>query len=206
MAGRLRSAVLLASACAAVLLLAASASPSRPPAVYVVGDEMGWAVPPAGATDALNKWAAGHRFLVGDILLFRYTSGDDGPALLVTRDGYERCSAASPYAGGGGGGFASFTLGRPGTHHFISGTPWRCEAGQRMAVFVEDARSSRSSSGAAPTPAPGTTTQAPDTPLSPSGHRRLSLAQKQFAAAAIGFGAGFAFIFLIVSLCVCLKR
>ncbi|CAN6196341.1 unnamed protein product [Urochloa humidicola] len=177
---------------------------------------MGWAVPPPGATDALNVWAARHRFLVGDILIFRYTGGGDAPLpLLVSLDSYERCSAAipptSPFAAAAAaaGGVVSinavFTLELPGPHYFISGAPWHCEAGQRMAVFVADARGSIS--GGAPTPAPApapvtTTQQAPDTPP-PSGHRRLSLAQKQFAAAAIAFGAGFVLIFFIMWLCKC---
>jgi hypothetical protein len=68
MAAGLRFAVLFA-ATNAVLLSAASASPSpRPPAVYVVGNQMGWEVPPGGAAGALNEWAAGHVFLVGDVL------------------------------------------------------------------------------------------------------------------------------------------
>ncbi|RCV12135.1 hypothetical protein SETIT_2G245000v2 [Setaria italica] len=199
MAG-LRFAVLFA-ATSAVLLLAASAT-SRPPAMYVVGDQMGWAVPPGGATGALNEWAARHRFLVGDVLDFKYSNGD--AVLLVSPGDYERCSAASPVSrfadGGGGGGGTRFTLGRPGLLYFISGAPARCEAGQRMAVRVVNARRRSLTSGAptpAPAPAPGTLTS--DTP-----HRRpLSLAQKQFAAAAIGFGAGFILTYFIVWLCVC---
>ena len=68
-----RSAVLLLAASCAVLcavLLAAWAWPShsRPAAVYDVGDETGWAVPPGSDPGALNEWAARHRFLVGDVL------------------------------------------------------------------------------------------------------------------------------------------
>ncbi|CAN6174705.1 unnamed protein product [Urochloa humidicola] len=205
-------AVLFATTSAFLLLASSASSPSpppRPPELYVVGDDMGWAVPPPGATDALNVWAARHRFLVGDILMFRYTyTGRDDEPLRVSLDDYERCSAAtpppSPFAGGGGGGggvvriSASFILDLPGPLYFISGAPWRCEAGQRMAVFVEDARAPTP----APAPAPGTTTQGPDTPP-PGHHHRLSLAQKQFAAAAIGFGAGIVLVFLIMWLCVC---
>ena len=35
--------------------------------VHVVGNEMGWKIPPNGAT-AYSTWAASKRFMVGDIL------------------------------------------------------------------------------------------------------------------------------------------
>ena len=75
MAG-LRSAALLIAASCGALLLAASASQShaRPPAVYGVGDETGWAAPPGSAAGALNEWATRHRFLVGDVLGMSSTS------------------------------------------------------------------------------------------------------------------------------------
>nr|XP_034580920.1 uncharacterized protein LOC117844290 [Setaria viridis] len=171
MAG-LRFAVLFA-ATSAVLLLAASAT-SRSPAMYVVGDQMGWAVPPGGATGALNEWAARHRFLVGDVWI--------SSTATATRCSW--CARATT----------------SGAARRARGAPARCEAGQRMAVRVVNARRRSLTSGAptpAPTPAPGTLTS--DTP-----HRRpLSLAQKQFAAAAIGFGAGFILTYFIVWLCVC---
>ncbi|RLM86502.1 hypothetical protein C2845_PM04G19210 [Panicum miliaceum] len=177
----------------AVLLLVASAS--RPPAVYGVGDETGWAVPLGSAAGALNEWAARNRFLVGDVLDFKY--GDDDSVLLVLLGDYERYSAASPLRRFADGGGTRFALGRPGFFYFISGAPARCEAGQRMVVRVVDGARRPSLTSGAPTPAPGT--QPSDTP--PCGHRRLSLAQKQFAAAAIGLGAGFILIFSIVWLC-----
>ena len=61
-------AVLLAASCAILLAAPAWPSHSRPAAVYGVGDETGWAVPPGSAPGALNEWAARHRFLVGDVL------------------------------------------------------------------------------------------------------------------------------------------
>ena len=146
---------------------------------------------------------AAHLIRVSD---FKY--GDDDSVLLVRLGDYERCRAASPlrrFADGGGG---RFPLARPGLFYFISGAPARCEAGQRMAVRVVDGALRPSLTSGAPTPAPAPApapgTQPSDTP--PSGHRRLSLAHKQFAAAAIGFLAGFILIFTIVWLCVCCKN
>ena len=133
---------------------------------------------------------------------FKY-AGDDS-VLLVRLGDYERCRAASPlrrFADGGGG--TRFALARPGLFYFISGAPALCEAGPHMAVRVVDGalRPSLTSGAPTPAPAPAPGTQPSDTP--PSGHRRLSLAQKQLAAAAIGFGAGFILIFSVVWLCVC---
>jgi hypothetical protein len=68
----LRFAVLLAGSFFGVLLLgaaSASASSSRPPAVYGAGDE--WRAAPAsndGTHQTLSKWAMRHRFYVGDVL------------------------------------------------------------------------------------------------------------------------------------------
>ena len=137
---------------------------------------------------------------------FKY-AGDDS-VLLVRLGDYERCSEASRplrrFADDGGGRGTRFALARPGLFYFISGVPARCRAGQRMVVrVVGGVRRPSLTSGVptpAPAPAPGTQPSG-DTPL--SGHRRLSLAQKQLAAAAIGFGAGFILIFSIVWLCVC---
>ena len=70
MAG-LRFAVLFTASSFGVLLLAASASASasRPPAVYGAGDE--WRAAPAsndGTHLTLIMWATRHRFYVGDVL------------------------------------------------------------------------------------------------------------------------------------------
>ncbi|KAF8694779.1 hypothetical protein HU200_037870 [Digitaria exilis] len=218
-----RSTVLFAASFA-VLLHAASQSSSPSLAVYDVGDEMGWTVPPPGATDALNAWAARHRFVAGDSLCtypphlldaehhqlevflipcLRVSDfncgGSNDSVLLVSHGEYERCSASGPPSLLPGGSVIVVTLVRPGLFYFIGGEPARCEAGQRMAVRVDDhdARSP-SLAGGAPAPAKQPFDDAPVTE-----HRGLSLAQKQFAAAAIGFGAGFALVFFVVWLCVC---
>lgn len=48
-------------------LLVASVSSLPPPAVFQVGDERGWTVPPNG-TETYNHWAKRNRFQVGDVL------------------------------------------------------------------------------------------------------------------------------------------
>lgn len=42
-------------------------SPSRNPQTYVVGDSLGWTVPPGGSI-AYQTWARNKTFMVGDIL------------------------------------------------------------------------------------------------------------------------------------------
>ncbi|CAN6182668.1 unnamed protein product [Urochloa humidicola] len=186
--------VLLAASCGA-LLLGTSAAAWRAPAVYIVGDAGGWAVPPANATDALNKWAIRHRFHVGDILGFRYANNDS--VILVRRGDYDGCSAASPVraftgvsvaGGGGGGGRIVFCrLDQPGLFFFISGEKARCEAGQRMVVHVAD---SLGAPTPAPAPAPGGIDDDDEASSSPSGDRPVPVAFRLFVAAGIGFLGG----------------
>ncbi|TVU03724.1 hypothetical protein EJB05_50729 [Eragrostis curvula] len=142
---------LVAASC--VLLLATSAA-APPPAVHVVGGEKGWMVPPSGteASSSFNQWAESHRFVVGDVLGFKYSKNDS--VLLVPGDGYEQCAMAGAVIRFDGG-HTNFTLDRPGILHFISGAPGHCQAGQRMAVRVAAALSSPATAPA-PTAVPAT--------------------------------------------------
>lgn len=54
--------VVVSAFVAAVILQCASAQTR-----YVVGDDLGWNIPPNGAA-AYTSWASGKRFMVGDIL------------------------------------------------------------------------------------------------------------------------------------------
>ncbi|CAL5081966.1 unnamed protein product [Urochloa decumbens] len=194
-----------AAASCGVLLLGASAAASRAPAIYLVGDASGWAVPPANATDALNKWAIRHRFHVGDVLAFKYSNNDS--VLLVRRGDYDACNAASPVqarsgtAGAGASVVLLFRLDRPGLFFFISGEPGRCEAGQRMVVHVAD-----SSLGGAPAPAPGGTDDDDEPSRSPSGDRPIPVAFRLFVAAGLGFLGGCFLAALIIWLIVNCRR
>ncbi|KAJ1290104.1 hypothetical protein BS78_02G217000 [Paspalum vaginatum] len=196
--------VLAAASCSALVLGGASSapSPSRPAAVFDVGEARGWAVPPANDANALNKWAMSHRFHVGDVLDFKYADGDS--VLLVRRGDYDGCRAASPvrrFADAGDD--TRFRLDRLGLFYFISGVPARCEAGQRMVLLVVDARSSLG--GSAPTPAPA---PAPATVEDgPSDDRPVPVPFRLFVAAGLGFvggciGAGL----IIILLCVITSR
>lgn len=170
--------------------------------MYDVGGAMGWAVPPANATDTLNRWAFRHRFHVSDVLDFKYSNNDS--VLLVRPSDYDGCSAASPVSrlkggGGAGCGGAKFRLGDPGIFFFISGVPARCEAGLRMVVLVADARGSFG--GGAPTPAPGGMED--DEPSrAPSGDRPIPVTFKLFVAAGLGFVSGCFLAGLVLWLCV----
>ncbi|CAN6218089.1 unnamed protein product [Urochloa humidicola] len=203
------AAVFAAASCGVLLLGAsAAAAASRAPALYLVGDTMGWTVPPANATDAFNKWAIRHRFHVDDVLAFKFD--DDESVFLVRRGDYDACSAARPFKGGSGGGGGSgsgefavmlFRLDRPGLFFFI-GEPARCEAGQRMVVHVAD------SSLVAPTPAPapGGTDNDDEASNSPSGDRPIPVAFRLFVAAVLGFVGGCFLAALIIWLILNCRR
>nr|CAB3453711.1 unnamed protein product [Digitaria exilis] len=182
--------VVFAAASCGVLLAGASATPSRrPPAVYHVGDDKGWAVPPGNATDTLNRWATSHRFRVGDVLDFKYSKKDS--VLLVRRGDYDGCGAARPVRRLPGGGHTKFRLDRPGLFYFISGVPARCEAGERMVVRVVELGAT------APAPA-----WMDEEPSHPSGDRKIPVAFRLFVAAGLGFVSGCFFAGLVLWLCI----
>ncbi|OEL38377.1 hypothetical protein BAE44_0000608 [Dichanthelium oligosanthes] len=137
--------VVFAASCA---FLAASAA-SLPPAVFNVGDERGWAVPPAGNdTETYNHWAKRNRFQVGDILSFKYANDS---VLLVSHDDYKQCSTETPVSRFTGGD-TKFRLDGYGPFYFVSGVPGHCEAGQRMIARV---RAPSSLTAGVPASAPG---------------------------------------------------
>ncbi|OMO81115.1 Plastocyanin-like protein [Corchorus capsularis] len=61
---------------------------------HVVGDELGWLVPPGGPL-AYATWAATQTFTVGDVLIFNFTTGDQDVA-RVTKEAYETCNSTNP--------------------------------------------------------------------------------------------------------------
>ncbi|OMO57788.1 Plastocyanin-like protein [Corchorus olitorius] len=114
----------------------------------VVGDELGWLVPPGGPL-AYATWAAMQTFTVGDVLIFNFTTGDQDVA-RVTKEAYETCNSTNPdvtYVIGP----ANFTLDSVGEYFFIGTMDRRCTLGQKLAINV-----SASSSGTANPPSTGT--------------------------------------------------
>ncbi|XP_011078396.1 cucumber peeling cupredoxin [Sesamum indicum] len=125
-------------------------------ATYVVGDSLGWTIPPGGPV-AYSTWASQHEFKVGDVLVFNFSTGLHDAA-YVTKAGYDGCSSNSPIALATVGP-ASFTLNSTGEHHYICTFGQHCSLGQKLAINVTAA-----STPTAPAPAPSS----PTTPPSPA--------------------------------------
>ncbi|KAE8721150.1 glucan endo-1,3-beta-glucosidase 14-like [Hibiscus syriacus] len=126
--------------------------------VHVVGDDMGWTIPPNGAT-AYSNWAANKRFLVGDILVFNFTTNEHD-VLRVPRASFDQCSDYNPIGNMLTNGPTNVTLNSTGEQYYICTLGRHCEVGQRLAITV------LADSGS-PLPAPSPTT--PTTPSPTSG-------------------------------------
>ncbi|KAL0337478.1 UNVERIFIED_CONTAM: hypothetical protein Scaly_2022900 [Sesamum calycinum] len=122
-------------------------------ATYVVGDSLGWTVPPGGPV-AYSTWASQHVFTVGDVLVFNFSTGLHDAA-YVTKAGFDGCSSNSPIALATVGP-ASFTLNSTGEHHYICTFGQHCSLGQKLAINVTAA-----STPTAPAPAPSSPTTPP---------------------------------------------
>ncbi|CAO2040863.1 unnamed protein product [Urochloa humidicola] len=128
--------------------LLASSAAALPPAVFIVGDERGWAVPSGNGTETYNHWAKRTPMQVGDILSFKYANDS---VLLVSHDDYKQCSTEKPLSRFTDGD-TKFRLDGYGPFYFLSGVPGHCEAGQRMIARV---RAPSSQTAGAPAAAPG---------------------------------------------------
>ncbi|KAJ9163086.1 hypothetical protein P3X46_022796 [Hevea brasiliensis] len=99
----------------------------------VVGDGLGWLVPPGGDL-AYATWAAINTFTVGDVLLFNFTTGQQDVA-RVTKEAYLTCNSTNPISLKTTGP-ANFTLNTTGEYFFISTMDAHCPLGQRLAIYV----------------------------------------------------------------------
>ncbi|OMO81116.1 Plastocyanin-like protein [Corchorus capsularis] len=131
--------------------------------VHVVGDALGWLMPPGGAA-AYTTWAANKTFRVGDILVFNFATGSHDVA-KVTRADYNACSSRNPILVLSNGP-ANVTLNETGDHYFFCNFPGHCNQGQKLAINVSSAASSPAPQPATPPPSP---TPQPSTPAPQSG-------------------------------------
>ncbi|TYH16674.1 hypothetical protein ES288_A05G134500v1 [Gossypium darwinii] len=125
--------------------------------VHVVGDDLGWIVPQNGAT-AYSNWAASKRFLVGDILVFNFTTNEHD-VLQVPKASFDECSDDNPIGNMLINGPANVTLNSTGEQYYICTIGRHCELGQRLAITVSAPSSS-------PLPAPSPTTPTTPSPTS----------------------------------------
>ncbi|KAL0552759.1 hypothetical protein IC582_011884 [Cucumis melo] len=121
---------------------------------HVVGDSLGWVVPIGGPV-VYATWAVSHTFLVGDILLFNFTTGEEDVA-RVTREAFLTCNSTNPISLKTTGP-ANFTLDSLGEYYFIGTLDKHCILGQRLAINV----TAYSEPTPAPTPPPAPAPRGP---------------------------------------------
>ncbi|KAI5680863.1 hypothetical protein M9H77_02090 [Catharanthus roseus] len=143
-------------------------SPSRNPQTYVVGDSLGWTVPPAGPL-AYQTWANNKNFMVGDILVFNFANGAHNVAELSSKTAYDSCNTTATSSTPITGSPARITITRPGEHFFTCTVPRHCSLGQKLAINVTGTRTGATppSTVGSPRPASGpssTTTPVPSPP------------------------------------------
>ncbi|KAH7850166.1 hypothetical protein Vadar_028704 [Vaccinium darrowii] len=110
------------------------AASTRAPRTFVVGDGLGWTVPPGGPM-FYPGWAVKYIMYVGDTLVFNFINGTDDVA-EITDAAYGPCNTTNPI-------FtlttspAKITLTTAGPTFFTSTYPGHCSAGQKFALFVQ---------------------------------------------------------------------
>nr|GMC92292.1 blue copper protein-like [Ipomoea batatas] len=159
MANKLSMALVIAMVAAATMLHGSSAQTT-----HVVGDTTGWTIPANGAASTYSTWASRNTFTVGDILVFRFTTGAHD-VTEVSRAGFDGCNATNPISQNTNGP-ANITLRTAGQHYYICSIPSHCGIGQKLAINVSAAAST------APAPQPSA---AGSSPIS-TGPARIALA------------------------------
>ncbi|KAK9071358.1 hypothetical protein SSX86_009926 [Deinandra increscens subsp. villosa] len=135
---------------------------------HVVGDALGWTIPPNGAA-AYTTWAAQQTFTVGDTLFFNFTTGNHNVA-EVPQAAYGPCTTTNPTTITTTGP-ATITLTAPGTHYYLCAVGTHCQLGQKLTINVSAPAAAPTTPPAAapttlpPAAAPTTTPPAP-TPTS----------------------------------------
>ncbi|GFP79085.1 stellacyanin [Phtheirospermum japonicum] len=128
---------------------------------HVVGDSLGWTVPPGGDA-AYRTWAAITTFSVGDVLVFNFSTGVHDVA-EVSRTAYNSCNSTSPITISNDGP-TRINLTSAGEHHFICTIGIHCSLGQRLAINVSSAAAPSPQPTAAPQPAAATPSPAAAAP------------------------------------------
>ncbi|KAK6912492.1 Phytocyanin domain [Dillenia turbinata] len=119
--------------------------------LLVGGSSDAWKIPKSSQSYSLNDWAADHRFLTGDYLVWKYDSNEDS-VLQVTRESYLKCNTSDPIAAYKDGN-TKVKLDHSGPFYFISGAAGHCEKGQKLIVVVLSSRHRLFAISPAPAPA-----------------------------------------------------
>ncbi|KAK4428006.1 hypothetical protein Salat_1569600 [Sesamum alatum] len=140
---------------AAMLLHCAAAQ-----TVHIVGDGVGWEIPPNGSFSYSN-WASGKTFMVGDILVFNFMTNQHD-VVRVPQASYDACTQDNAIGSVITAGPANITLDSAGGHYYICTFGRHCEFGQKLAVTVV------SSTPGGANPPMSTPPATPTTPTTPS--------------------------------------
>ncbi|KAI3775444.1 hypothetical protein L1987_50020 [Smallanthus sonchifolius] len=100
---------------------------------HVVGDALGWTIPPNGDA-AYTIWASQQTFRVGDTLFFNFTTGLHNVA-EVSQAAFGPCTTANPISINPAGP-ATVTLTAAGAHYYICTVGTHCQIGQKLAINV----------------------------------------------------------------------
>ncbi|XP_077247538.1 mavicyanin-like [Tasmannia lanceolata] len=123
-----------------VLVLAALLQCAAAATTHVVGGSVGWTVSPT-----YSSWAADQTFIVGDTLVFNFTTGSHNVAQVSETD-YNACTGTNPISTTTTGP-ANIVLSSTGNHYYICTITGHCQAGQKVTINVvsSDANSPLSS-------------------------------------------------------------
>nr|GMC84439.1 blue copper protein-like [Ipomoea batatas] len=152
-----------------IALVAAAASMlhgSSAQTTHVVGDTTGWTIPTNGGASIYSTWASRNTFTVGDILVFRFSTGAHD-VTQVSRAGFDGCNATNPISQNTNGP-ANISLTTAGQHYYICSISGHCGIGQKLAINVSAAPASAPQPSAAASPPRATPAATPAPSPSPS--------------------------------------
>ncbi|KAG2729315.1 hypothetical protein I3760_01G244500 [Carya illinoinensis] len=102
--------------------------------VPVVGDSLGWSIPPDGAV-AYDNWTANRKFVVSDILTFNFATSEHD-VLHIPKESYDSCSLANPIGETLTRGPVNITLSNAGNVYYICIFHQHWQSGHKLVIFV----------------------------------------------------------------------
>ncbi|KAL5697962.1 hypothetical protein ACHQM5_029056 [Ranunculus cassubicifolius] len=135
---------------------------------HVVLDSSGWSIPTT--PNAYTTWAASQTFMVGDILVFNFATGQHDVA-QVSKASYDACTSTNVIGSIITNGPANLTLDTAGEHYYICAFNGHCDAGQKLMINVTGSPPTASPpmpSSPSPLPSPPTASSPSPTASSPS--------------------------------------
>ncbi|XP_044471275.1 blue copper protein-like [Mangifera indica] len=121
-----------------IVAIAALLQRSKAQTTHIVGDALGWLVPPS--TDTYTTWAANQTFRVGDVLVFNFAAGRHDVA-QVTEAAFNACNSSNPILRETNSP-VNVTLSSSGEFYYICTFSGHCSGGQKLRVNVSAAAAS----------------------------------------------------------------